>query len=69
MLAQEWDWNKALEINARDAVRAVNEQWKTVVANKDAALADKDAKWKATVANKDAEIEALKAKLSAQQRQ
>ena len=47
MLSQEWDWNKAFEINARDAARdaekRVNEQWKAVVADKDAALADKDA--------------------------
>ena len=70
MLAQEWDWNKALEITARDAAREaahnaaqeaeqrVNEQWEAVVADKDASLADKDA-----------EIEALKAMLKLQQGQ
>ena len=59
MLAQEWDWNKALEINARDAERAtemrVNEAWQSVVANKDAEIADKDA-----------EIEQLRARLEKQ---
>ena len=75
MLAQEWDWNKALEINARNAARnaaqeaaleteqRVNAQWESMVADKDTALADKDM----ALANLEAEIEALKAKLSAQQ--
>ena len=60
MLAQEWDWNKAMEINARDTERRVNEQWEAVVADKDAALADKDA----ALADKDTIIAELKAKLS-----
>ena len=64
MLAQEWDWNKALEINARDATREaelrVSEEWKAVVADKDAEIADKDA----ALADKDAEIAALKARLN-----
>ena len=60
MLAQEWDWNKAMEINARDAVRQANERWEARVAGMAAALADKDS----ALADKDAEIAALKAKLS-----
>ena len=67
MLAQEWDWNKALEINARDAtrvaVRRVNKRWKTriasILAEKDTALADKDA----ALADKDAIITKLKEQL------
>ena len=59
MLAQEWDWNKALEINARDVARdterRMNEQWEAVVANKDT-----------EIANMAAEIEALRAKLNEQ---
>ena len=72
MLAQEWDWNKALEINARDATRSADEAWQLVVADmgstiadKDAALADKDA----ALADKDAEIAALKAMLEASKTQ
>ena len=75
MLAQEWDWNKALEINARDATRSADEAWQLVVAEKDvtiadmgstiadneATIADKDA----ALANKDAEIAVLKAMLEA----
>ena len=57
MLAQEWDWDKAMEINARDTERRVNKQWEarvaSIVAEKDLALADKDA-----------EIAALKAMLN-----
>ena len=56
MLAQEWDWNKAMEIKARDAVRQANERWESVVA-------DKDAQWESVVADMAAEIAALKAKL------
>ena len=74
MLAQEWNWDKAMAINARDAARdaaretekRVNEQWKAVVAGKDAALAGKDAALAgkdAALADKDAEIAALRAKL------
>ena len=44
MLAQEWNWDKAMEINARDAVREVNEQWEAVVADKDAEIAALKAK-------------------------
>ena len=52
MLVQEWDWNKALEIKARDAARdatlatekRVNEQWEAVVAGKDAEIARLKAK-------------------------
>ena len=80
MLAQEWDWNKALEINARDAARVavqetevrVNNVWQAIVADKDIALADKDialADKDAEIACKDAEIAALKAKLTAAQTQ
>ena len=60
MLTQEWDWNKAMEINARDAVRQANAQWEARV---ESIVADKDAQWESVVANKDAEIAALKAKL------
>ena len=52
MLAQEWDWDKAFEINARDAVRSANEQWSAIVAEKDAEIAGN----KAEIADKDAEI-------------
>ena len=63
MLAQEWDWDKAMEINARNAARKaemrVMEHWQSVVTGKDAEIAGKDAE----IAGKDAEIAALKAKL------
>ena len=55
MLAQEWDWDKAMEVNARNAVREAEKRAK--------------AKLESIVADKDAEIAALKAKLSAQQGQ
>ena len=62
MLAQEWDWNKAFEINARDAAREterrVRAELEMIVADKDTALADMAA-----------ENEALKAKLKALQGQ
>ena len=52
MLIQEWDWEKAMEINARDAAREasretekrMNEQWEAVVAEKDAEIATLKAK-------------------------
>ena len=63
MLAQEWDWDKAMEINARDAAREaemrVREHWQAVVTSEDAEIAGKDAE----IAGKDAEITALKAML------
>ena len=82
MLAQEWDWNKALEINTRDAERAtelrVNEAWRSVVAEKDAAIEEKDtaiaekdteiAEKDTEIAEKDAEITALKAMLEDSQK-
>ena len=73
MLAQEWDWDKAFEINARDTERRVNEQWEgrvaSIVADKDAALADMGAALAgkdAALAGKDAIIAELKAQLSSQ---
>ena len=69
MLAQEWDWNKALEINARDAAREteahVNKVWQAIVADKDTDLANSYA----ALVDKDAEIAALKAKLNEAQSQ
>ena len=52
MLAQEWDWDRAMEINARDTERRVNAEWESLVADKDAEIADKDAE----IVSKDAEI-------------
>ena len=53
MLAQEWDWDKAMEINARDAAREAARETEMRVREH----------WQAVVAGKDAEITALKAKL------
>ena len=74
MLIQEWDWEKAMEINARDAAREasqetekrVNEQWEAVVADKDAKITERDAmisEKDAAISERDIEIAALKAKL------
>jgi len=69
MLAHEWDWDKALEISARDAARETERRMRAelelIVADKEAALAIKDA----ALADMVAEIEALKAKLRAQRGQ
>ena len=62
MLTQEWDWDKAMEINARDAERRVKALWEADVADKDAALADQ----KAALAEQAAEIERLRALLASQ---
>ena len=74
MLTQEWDWDKAMEVNARNAERRVREEMAeyvagivadkdakiaTIVADRDAKIADKDAK----IADKDAEIARLRAQL------
>ena len=57
MLFQEWDWDKAKEVWQREAKAEGKEEaqnyWKSVVAEKDAGLASKDA-----------EIARLKAQLS-----
>ena len=67
MLAQEWDWNKYIAVNTRNAVREANEQWESIVADKDAKLADNEAKLAdkdAKLAGKDAEIADNEAKLA-----
>ena len=68
MLTQEWDWNKALEITARDAARdavrdAAQATEKRVRAEMEAVVASKDA----AIAGKDAEIARLKSELMKKQ--
>ena len=63
MLLQEWNWDDARAVWEREAEERADAKWQSIVADKDAILADKDAKWQSVVADKDAIIAKLKAQL------